>query len=47
VDHGLERGALLAELLGALRIIPDAGLAQLQLYFGEPLLLVSVVKDTP
>jgi hypothetical protein len=42
----LEAGALLAEILRALRILPDAGLLQLANYFLQALVLVVVIKDT-
>jgi hypothetical protein len=38
--------AFLAQFLGAFRIIPDAGLFELALYFLQPLVLVVVIKDT-
>ena len=44
--HLLELGALLAELLRTLRVVPDAGLFQLANYFLQPLVLVVVIKDT-
>jgi hypothetical protein len=45
-DHGLELGPLLAEFLGALRVVPDAGLLEFAGYFLEALVLVVVIKDT-
>jgi hypothetical protein len=42
----LEPGTLLAELLRAIRIVPDAGLLEFALYFLQTLLLVVVIKDT-
>jgi hypothetical protein len=42
----LQLGALLPEFLGALRVIPNAGLLELALYFLQPLVLVVVIKDT-
>jgi hypothetical protein len=39
-------GALLAELLGAIRVVPDAGLFELAGYFLQTLVLVVVIKDT-
>jgi hypothetical protein len=45
-DHLLQLGALLPEFLGALRIVPNAGLLELALYFLKPLVLVVVIKDT-
>jgi hypothetical protein len=43
----LEFGALLAEFLRALGLVPDAGLFQLARYFLEAFVLVLVIKDTP
>jgi hypothetical protein len=39
-------GAFLAELLGSIRVVPDAGLFELAGYFLEALVLVVVIKDT-
>jgi hypothetical protein len=39
--------ALAAELLGALLIVPDAGLGELEFYFGESFATLIEVKDTP
>ena len=44
--HLLELGAFLAELLGAIRVVPDAGLFELADYFLQSLVLVVVIKDT-
>jgi hypothetical protein len=46
-DDGFELRALLAEFLGALRLVPDTGLFQLAGYFLQALVLVGVIKDTP
>jgi hypothetical protein len=46
VDDFLELCALLAELLRALRIVPDARLLELARYFLKPFVLVVVIKDT-
>ena len=46
-DHALQRRALAPQFLGALRVVPDAGLRQLQFYLGEALLAEIKVKDTP
>ena len=46
-DNGFQCGPFPAELLGALRIVPDAGFGQFELYLGEAFLAVGVVKDTP
>jgi hypothetical protein len=45
-DHRFELGALLAEFLGAIRYVPDAGLLEFPLYFLQPLVFVVVIKDT-
>jgi hypothetical protein len=42
----LEFGAFLPELLGAVRVIPNAGLLELALYFLKPFVFVVVIKDT-
>jgi len=46
VDHLFEPGALLAEVLSAFRVVPNAGLLELANYFLQPLTLVVVIKDT-
>jgi hypothetical protein len=46
VDHPFELCALLAELLRALRVVPDARLLELARYFLETFVLVVVIKDT-
>jgi hypothetical protein len=46
-DDSLQRGPFAAQVLGALRVVPNAGLGEFQLYLGEAVLAVSVVKDTP
>jgi hypothetical protein len=46
-DLGLEFGAFTAELLRALRIVPEFGLFEFALDFGQALLLGVEVKDTP
>jgi hypothetical protein len=45
--HGFQRRALAPQLLGALGIVPYAGLGQLQLYLREAFLAEVEVKDTP
>jgi hypothetical protein len=45
-DDGFEFGAFFAKLLGALRVVPDAGLLEFASYFLEPFVLVVVIKDT-
>jgi hypothetical protein len=47
VDDLVELRAFLAELLGALGVIPDVGIFQLASYFFETFALGVVVKDTP
>jgi hypothetical protein len=46
-DDLFELGALLAELLRAIRLVPDAGLFEFARYFLQALVLVVVIKDTP
>jgi hypothetical protein len=46
LDHLFEFGALPAEFLGALRVIPDSGLLEFAVYFLQPLVLIIVIKDT-
>jgi hypothetical protein len=45
-DDLLELGPFLSQFLGAVRIVPNAGLLELALYFLQPLVLVVVIKDT-
>jgi hypothetical protein len=47
VHDGLERGAFPAQFLGAVRVVPDAGFRQFQLYLGQSLLAMIEVKGTP
>jgi hypothetical protein len=47
VDDLVERRALLAQLLRALRMVPDVGIFELAADFFETLGLRLVVKDTP
>jgi hypothetical protein len=47
VNNAFQGGALSSQLLGALGILPNAGLGQLQLYFGEAFFAVIEVKGTP
>jgi len=42
----LEFGAFLPQFLGAIRVVPNAGLLELALYFLQPLVFVVVIKDT-
>jgi hypothetical protein len=46
-DLGFESGALAAEFLRALGIVPNVGLFKLALDFGQALLFGLEVKDTP
>ncbi len=46
VDHLLQSGALPAQFLRALRLVPDAGLFQLAGYFLQAFAFVVVIKDT-
>mgnify|MGYP003428694604 CR=1 FL=1 len=46
-DLGLQFGALAAEFLRALRVVPEFGLFELALNFGQAMLLGVEVKDTP
>jgi hypothetical protein len=45
-DDLLEPGAFLAELLRAIRVVPDARLLEFAGYFLEAFALVVVIKDT-
>jgi hypothetical protein len=45
-DDRLEFGALLAQFLRALRVIPDARLLEFAGYFLKALVLIVVIKDT-
>jgi len=47
MDNRFQGGALTAQTLGPLRVIPDAGLGQFQFYLGQALLTIGEVKDTP
>ena len=47
MDDTLQGGTLPPQLLGPFRVVPDAGLGQFQLYFGQTLLALVEVKDTP
>jgi len=42
----LQLGALLAEILGAVGIVPNAGLFEFARYFLKALVLIVVIKDT-
>jgi hypothetical protein len=45
-DDLLEFGALLAQFLRALRIVPDARLLEFAGYFLQTLIFIVVIKDT-
>jgi hypothetical protein len=45
-DDLLELGAFLTQLLGAIRVVPNAGLLEFAFYFLKPLVFVVVIKDT-
>jgi hypothetical protein len=46
LHHVFQLGSLPAELLRALRVVPDLGLFQLAGYFLQALVLGVVIKDT-
>ena len=46
-DDLVQRGALLAEILRALRIVPDVGIFEFAAYLFETFGFRLVVKDTP
>jgi hypothetical protein len=45
-DDLIELGAFLPKFLSAIRIVPDAGLLELALYFLQSLVFIVVIKDT-
>ena len=45
-DDLFELGTFLPQLLGAIRVVPNAGLLELALYFLQTLVFVVVIKDT-
>jgi hypothetical protein len=45
--HPFQFSPLPAKCLGILGFVPDGGISQFQLYFGEPFLFLIVVKGTP
>jgi len=47
VDDTLQGSTLTTQFLGSIRIIPNAGFGQLQLYLGQAFLAIIEVKDTP
>ena len=47
MDYLLQRGALAAQGLRALGVVPDVGAFQLPVYFLEAFDLLVEVKDTP
>lgn len=46
-NDNFQRGALSSQRLRFFRVIPDAGLSELQLDFFQTVFFYSVVKDTP
>jgi hypothetical protein len=46
LDHLFELGALAAEFLSPVRVVPDTGLLQFARYFLKTFVLVVVIKDT-
>jgi hypothetical protein len=46
-DDPFEFGAFAAEGLRLVRVVPDRGFGEFEFYFGEPILAVGIVKDTP
>jgi hypothetical protein len=46
-DDAVEPGALAAEFLGPLRVLPDGGVLEFAQDLGQPLTLAVVVKGTP
>jgi len=47
LDYPNQAGAVLAQLLRPLRVVPDIGLLELAVYLLELFLLAVEVKDTP
>ncbi|KJZ52689.1 hypothetical protein VC36_27755 [Pseudomonas marginalis] len=47
VDDLCQRSALAAQLLGVFRFVPDSRIFKLAIDFGQTLMLLIVVKDTP
>lgn len=47
VDHTTQFGALLAQGLGPLRLVPDFGITEFEFDFCQTLLACIEVKDTP
>ena len=47
LDDTFQRGAFTAQFLGAIRVVPDAGLGEFEFYLGEAFLARIEVKDTP
>ena len=46
-DDAFEFRTLAAEGLRLVRVVPDRGFGEFEFYFGEPILAIGVVKDTP
>jgi hypothetical protein len=42
-----QQGALAAQFLGVRRVVPDVWIFELAVYFGQTIMFVIVVKDTP
>jgi hypothetical protein len=47
IDDQRQRRALAAQFLGVFRFVPDARIFKLAIDFGQTLMLLIVVKDTP
>jgi len=47
VDYGFETSAILAQLLRALRVVPDIGIFEFEADLLKLFFLFGVVKDTP
>ncbi|KRP61014.1 hypothetical protein TU79_09495 [Pseudomonas trivialis] len=47
VDDLRQRRALAAQFLGVFRFVPDSRIFKLAIDFGQTLMLLIVVKDTP
>ena len=47
LDHQFQPRPFTTQGLGSLRIIPDRGVLEFQPDFGQTLLLIFIVKDTP
>ncbi|KTC17568.1 hypothetical protein AO391_00950 [Pseudomonas marginalis ICMP 9505] len=47
IDDQRQRSALAAQFLGVFRFVPDSRIFKLAIDFGQTLMLLIVVKDTP